>query len=139
VPVKLEHLTTPTDADWNDLSKIHQDTAISGLTLSKTDMKGWLAADRWIIAGRFNDRVVGACLAERKKNQVYLSQAGVRSITQGRGVMHQMIHFIQQWAEQNTLTLIIDLTDTNMNDALKEALITRGFTSKEDLLTYNAD
>jgi hypothetical protein len=83
--------------------------------------------------------VVGACLAERKKNQVYLSQAGVRSITQGRGVMHQMIHFIQQWAEQNTLTLIIDLTDTNMNDALKEALITRGFTSKEDLLTYNAD
>jgi hypothetical protein len=26
-----------------------------------------------------------------------------------------------------------------MNDALKEALITRGFTSKEDLLTYNAD
>ncbi len=139
MPVKLEHLTTPTDADWNDLSKIHQDTAISGLTLSKTDMKGWLAADRWIIAGRFNDRVVGACLAERKKNQVYLSQAGVRSITQGRGVMHQMIHFIQQWAEQNTLTLIIDLTDTNMNDALKEALITRGFTSKEDLLTYNAD
>lgn len=139
MPVKLEHLTTPTDADWNDLSKIHQDTAISGLTLSKTDMKGWLAADRWIIAGRFNDRVVGACLAERKKNQVYLSQAGVRSITQGRGVMHQMIHFIQQWAEQNTLTLIIDLTDTNMNDALKEALITRGFTSKEDLLTYNSD
>ncbi len=104
MPVKLEHLTAPTDADWNDLNKIHQDTAISGLTLSETDMKGWLTADRWIVAGRFNDRVVGAFLAERNQNEVRLSQAGVRSITQRRGVMHQMIHFIQRWADQNTLT-----------------------------------
>jgi hypothetical protein len=63
----------------------------------------------------------------------------VRSITQRRGVMHQMIHFIQRWADQNTLTLIIGLPDTNMNDALKEALIKRGFASKGDALTYNAD
>ena len=139
MPVKLEHLTAPTDADWNDLNKIHQDTAISGLTLSETDMKGWLTADRWIVAGRFNDRVVGAFLAERNQNEVRLSQAGVRSITQRRGVMHQMIHFIQRWADQNTLKLIIGLTDTNMNDALKEALIKRGFASKGDALTYNAD
>jgi hypothetical protein len=139
VPVKLEHLTTPTDADWNDLSKIHQDTAVSGLTLSEIDMKDWLTVDRWIVAGRFNDRVVGAFLVERNQNEVRLSQAGVRSITQRRGVMHQMIHFIQRWADQNTLTLIIGLADTNMNDALKEALIKRGFASKDDALTYNAD
>ena len=139
MPVKLEHLTTPTDADWNDLSKIHQDTAVSGLTLSEIDMKDWLTVDRWIVAGRFNDRVVGAFLVERNQNEVRLSQAGVRSITQRRGVMHQMIHFIQRWADQNTLTLIIGLADTNMNDALKEALIKRGFASKGDALTYNAD
>ncbi|WP_320821448.1 acetyl-CoA sensor PanZ family protein [Thalassolituus sp.] len=139
MPVKLEHLTTPTDADWNDLSKIHQDTAVSGLTLSEIDMKDWLTVDRWIVAGRFNDRVVGAFLVERNQNEVRLSQAGVRSITQRRGVMHQMIHFIQRWADQNTLTLIIGLADTNMNDALKEALIKRGFASKDDALTYNAD
>ena len=31
MPVRLEHIQQPSDADWQDIGKIHQDTASSGL------------------------------------------------------------------------------------------------------------
>ncbi len=136
MPVKLEHLTTPADADWLDLEKIIAETAPTGLNpgaaAAGTDLRQWLSDDRWIMGARFNDRIIGAVLAERQGSVVTLSAAGVRKITQRRGVMHQLLHFIQRWAGEQNLTLQV-----NMNDCgLRAPLCSRGFSGDDDRLQY---
>ena len=39
MPVKLEHIQSPADADWNDLDKIHQETATNGLLSDRTALE----------------------------------------------------------------------------------------------------
>ncbi|MDF1764006.1 MAG: acetyl-CoA sensor PanZ family protein [Oleibacter sp.] len=137
MPVRLEHIQQPTDADWNDLHKIRTETSPLGLVVAG-ELEDWLDNQHWIIAGRFNDRIIGALLAERTGAQtVILTGAGVRTITQKRGVMHQMMHFIQQWAEQESLQLLVCLDDVNVSEKLQKALLSRGFVREDSNLTFN--
>lgn len=133
MPVKLEHLTQPADADWNDLEKIRSETAPQGLDAGMP-LQQWLTPERWIIGGRFNDRIIGALLAEKCADKVILTHAGVRTITQRRGVLHQMIHFLQTWAAEQNITL-----QTPSGSVLDDALLKRGFQSNGELLTYKKD
>ncbi len=135
MPVKLEHIHQPSEADWTDLSKIQQETSPDGLSKDHDALNQWLDNDHWVIAGRFNDRLIGALLAEKiNATTVELSAAGVRAVTQRRGVMHQMIHFIQRWADSEGIQLIIA---PNCPVALQQALLRRGFESFEDKTLYN--
>lgn len=135
MPVKLEHIHQPSEADWTDLSKIQQETSPDGLNKDQAALSQWLDNNHWVIAGRFNDRLIGALLAEKTSpDTVLLSAAGVRAVTQRRGVMHQMIHFIQRWADSEGLQLAIE---PNCPEALQQALIRRGFESFEDKTLYN--
>jgi len=131
VPVRLEHLTQPTPADWADLEKIHNETAPHGLA-TPAALQDWCDETHWFIGGRFNDRIIGAILAERHNNTVHLSAAGVRKITQRRGVMHQLLHFVCRWANEEALTLTI----SDSKDSLSEAIQRRGFEADGELLVY---
>lgn len=120
MPVRLEHIYSPSSQDWIDLQKIHEETAQDGLTLDIDALKQWLQTDNhWILAGRFNDRIVGCCLATLEtENQITLSNAGVRRITQRRGVMHQLLHHICQWANQEGKCLQILTPPAELHSAL---------------------
>ena len=63
MPVYLECIQSPTDADWQDLQKIHEETAADGLTKNMNELHNFLSRGGEILAGRFNDRIVGAILA----------------------------------------------------------------------------
>lgn len=132
MPVKLEHIHTPTAADWQDLEKIHQDTGATGFAADRSALEQWLADGGWIIAGRFNDRLIGALLAQETRGGVTLSQAGVRSVTQRRGVMHQMLHFIQRWAQEEDKRLVVRDCPENLQPALQH----RGFMAADGELQY---
>ncbi|WP_186436026.1 acetyl-CoA sensor PanZ family protein [Thalassolituus sp. C2-1] len=135
MPVKLEHIQSPADADWNDLDKIHQETTTNGLLSDRTALEQHLQSGGWIMAGRFNDRIIGVILANESNEGVLLQQAAVRTITQRRGVMHQLLHFIQQWATGEGKTLRIEACPDDLTAALQH----RGFTLKDNLWTYNPD
>lgn len=133
MPVRLEHIHTPTDADWTDLGKIHNETSASGLSADRDALTGFLASGGWIMAGRFNDRIIGVVLARKDNNSIVLSQAAVRTITQRRGVMHQLLHFIQRYAAEQQLSLRVD----NCPQELESALEHRQFAQIGTTWMYN--
>jgi len=133
VPVRLEHLTSPTAEDWADLAKIQSDTRPHGFA-SAIELEQWITPQRWIIAGRFNDRLVGALLAEQEGDVVTLSQAGVRTITQRRGVMHQLLHFLCRWADESSFELRLHTDSDDFSAALQK----RGFVADGELLRYRS-
>lgn len=134
MPVKLEHIRTPEAADWQDLEKIHLDTAADGFTKNPEQLQQWLKDGGWIVAGRFNDRLIGAFLArEVAPNVVELSCAGVRTVTQRRGVLHQMIHFISKWSREEGKTLQVSECPPDFGRALEH----REFVRNNTLWTYN--
>jgi len=133
VPVKLECITRPTETDWQDLQKIHQDNAATGLTSDMQELQSFLTKGGEILAGRFNDRIAGVILAMPTEDGLLLHQAGVRSITQRRGVMHQLLHFIQLRARERKQTLLIK----DSPDWLSEALQRRGFQRISGVFKYN--
>lgn len=132
MPVLLEQIRKPSEADWVDLEKIHNDTAQNGFTLNPQQLQQWLDEGGWVMAGRFNDRLIGALLAKKTPAGIELSQAGVRSITQRRGVMHQMLHFICAWSKGTEQSLIIK----NCPSPLASALTKRGFSCQDGVWRY---
>lgn len=133
MPVKLEHIHQPTDADWADINKIHQETHDGGLSFNQEQLAAALSTGSWIMAGRFNDRIIGLIIATETDEGIVLTQAGVRTITQRRGVIHQLLHFIQQWATGENKSLIIQ----SLPDALQTPAEKRGFVKNDSLWQYN--
>lgn len=127
MPIILEHLTSPTQEDWQDLEKIFQGIP-SQPALLQAEFEDKLNQEFWIAAGRFNDRLVGFILAQRKENQILLSQASVLKISQGRGVMHQLIALLMQWADEQMLELSIK----DVPEGLQKSLEIRGFKQQEN-------
>ena len=115
----FECITRPTETDWQDLQKIHQDTAATGLTSDVQELQSFLTKGGEILAGRFNDRIAGVILAMPTEDGLLLHQAGVRSITQRRGVMHQLLHFIQLRARERKQTLLIKDSPDWLSEALQ--------------------
>jgi hypothetical protein len=126
MPVKLEHIKTPTDADWIDIEKIHKDTASQGLTSSPMELSEQLADGDWIVAARFNDRIIGLLVVHQSGQELHLSQAAVRSMTQRRGVMHQTLSLLSKWAQEQALTIVC----LDVPRSLQAALARRGFNQR---------
>lgn len=129
MPVKLEHISKPSEEDWSDLGKIHLDTQPEGFSKPRDELEKWLTDGGWIIAARFNDRLIGAMLARSDERQCVteLSDAGVRSVTQRRGVMHQLLELIKQWAQHENRQLKI----SNPPKHLVEPLNRRSFINRD--------
>ena len=134
MPVLLEHIHQPTEADWNDIEKIHQETLTNGLTFDRAQLEQWLASGGWIMAGRFNDRLIGLMLAKGNAGYVELSQAAVRKLTQRRGVMHQLMHHILVWSEEQQRPLVLSQCTAILNNALQK----RGFVQQGNSWHYDS-
>ncbi|OUS40916.1 hypothetical protein A9R00_03590 [Oleispira antarctica] len=131
MPVHLEHISQPTEQDWIDLGKIYADAPQEWLADAsdiKASLEKLLANDIWFIAGRFNARLLGAMQAEKEGDNITLSNFCVRKITVNRGVAHQMLHHMANWADENGYTLIAK----GVPEELTKALISRDFIANTD-------
>lgn len=93
MPVHVETLTTASPQDRLDLAKIYAD-APDWLLVPHADAEQLIAAgleSGTLIAGRFNDRLLGAALLERNDDHWRLSHLCVRRITRGRGVGRRLL------------------------------------------------
>ena len=93
MPVHVETLTTASAQDRLDLAKIYAD-APDWLFPPHADAGQLIAAGLaggTLIAGRFNDRLLGAALLERNDDCWRLSHLCVRRITRGRGVARRLL------------------------------------------------
>jgi len=93
MPVFVETLTEPSPQDLVDLAKIFAD-APAWLLAPHTDAEALIQtalADGSLIAGRFNDRLLGAALLRRDTQHWQLSHLCVRKITRRRGVGKRII------------------------------------------------
>jgi len=93
MPIVVESLTEATYQDQQDLQKIYQDAPpwlfapqADGQQLIETAL-----ADGSLIAGRFNDRLLGAARLERRVDFWLLSQLCVRKVTRRRGVAERLV------------------------------------------------
>lgn len=102
MPVHVEMLTAPSSQDRLDLAKIYAD-APDWLLAPHADAGRLIAAgleSGTLIAGRFNDRLLGAALLERNDDRWRLSHLCVRRITRGRGVARRLLDEARRLAEE---------------------------------------
>lgn len=88
MPVYVESIHEPSPQDRSDLAKIFAD-APEWLLTPHTDAEALIAAglaDGSLVAGRFNDRLLGAALLKRGADVWQLSHLCVRKVTRRRGV-----------------------------------------------------
>lgn len=100
MPVYIETVTDPSQQDRVDLAKIFTD-APAWLLAPYADATALIEAglaDRSLIAGRFNDRLLGAALLQRCAPHWRLSHLCVRKITRRRGVGKRILEESQRLA-----------------------------------------
>ena len=93
MPVYVETLTDPSTQDRIDLAKIYAD-APAWLLVPHADAEALIdssLADGSLIAGRFNDRLLGAAQLRRSADHWQLSHLCVRKVTRRRGVGKRLL------------------------------------------------
>ncbi|VVP98481.1 PanD maturation factor [Pseudomonas fluorescens] len=107
MPIVVESLNEATCQDQQDLQKIYRD-APPWLFVPFTGDAQLIEAcllDGSLIAGRFNDRLLGAARLQRQPDVWHLSQLCVRKITRRRGVAERLVREAQTMAAQAGATL----------------------------------
>lgn len=102
MPVFVETLTEPSSQDLVDLAKIFAD-APAWLLAPHADAEALIQAalaDSSLIAGRFNDRLLGAALLRRDTRHWQLSHLCVRKVTRRRGVGRRILDEAQRMAAE---------------------------------------
>ncbi|MCY1283510.1 PanD maturation factor [compost metagenome] len=100
MPVIVEVVNQPSAQDRLDLEKIYAD-APAWLLAPHADAAALIAAGLaagTLLAGRFNDRLLGAALLERGADRWRLSHLCVRKVTRGRGVGQRLLDEAQRLA-----------------------------------------
>ncbi|MDR6916622.1 ribosomal protein S18 acetylase RimI-like enzyme [Pseudomonas sp. 3296] len=107
MPIIVEPLNEVTYQDQQDLQKIYRDAPdwlyapFSGdIQLIESCLR-----DGSLIAGRFNDRLLGAARLQRHQDVWHLSQLCVRKITRRRGVAERLVSEAQKLASDSGATL----------------------------------
>ncbi|MBM7061074.1 acetyl-CoA sensor PanZ family protein [Pseudomonas sp. UL073] len=101
MPVIVERLSQPSDQDRADLAKIYAD-APDWLLAPYADAAALIAAalaEGSLLAGRFNDRLLGAALLAPMTGHWQLSHLCVRRVTRGRGVGRRLLDEAQRLAQ----------------------------------------
>lgn len=107
MPIVVESLHTPSYQDQQDLQKIYQD-APQWLFAPYADERQLIEdslSDGSLIAGRFNDRLLGAARLDRQAHVWQLSHLCVRKVTRRRGVAERLICEARNMAERAGATL----------------------------------
>jgi GNAT superfamily N-acetyltransferase len=107
MPVYVETVTTPSEQDRIDLAKIYAD-APDWLFAPHADGEALVSAGvvkGALIAGRFNDRLLGAALLERFADRWRISHLCVRNITRRRGVAARLLAEARRRAAADNLPL----------------------------------
>ncbi len=107
MPVYFESLTEPSQQDRTDLAKIFADAPawlLAPYPNADTLIADGLAKGS-LVAGRFNDRLLGAALLQRDLPHWRLSHLCVRRITRRRGVGRRIIEESQRLAREASTTL----------------------------------
>ncbi len=93
MPVIVETLNSPSEQDRADLAKIYADAPdwlLAPYADAATLVERGLA-EGLLVAGRFNDRLLGAALVERGEPAWRLSHLCVRKVTRHRGVGRRLV------------------------------------------------
>ncbi|WP_313025302.1 acetyl-CoA sensor PanZ family protein [Pseudomonas lopnurensis] len=100
MPVYVESITQPSPQDRSDLAKIYTDAPAWLLApyASPEALVEAALADGSLIAGRFNDRLLGAALLRRGDTSWRLSHLCVRKLTRQRGVGRRLLEETQRLA-----------------------------------------
>ena len=102
MPVVFEALTHATEQDRQDLHKIYLDAPdwlLADLGDTSTLIDNALASGQWV-AGRFNDRLLGAARLDRQAEAWQLSCLCVRKVTRRRGVAERLLSEARRLANQ---------------------------------------
>ena len=107
MPIIVELLNQATYQDQQDLQKIYRDAPDWLFAPFTGDMQ--LIEDCLqegsLIAGRFNDRLLGAARLQQHQDVWHLSHLCVRKITRRRGVAERLVNEAQKMASQSGATL----------------------------------
>ncbi|MNZ13136.1 PanD maturation factor [compost metagenome] len=93
MPVLVETLSNPSEQDRGDLAKIYAD-APAWLLAPYADAAALVQCgldEGLLVAGRFNDRLLGAALVVRGERHWRLSHLCVRKVTRNRGVGRRLV------------------------------------------------
>jgi len=102
MPVYVESVTQPSPQDLTDLAKIYADAPdwlLAPYSSADTLIAAALA-DGSLIAGRFNDHLLGAALLQRGDDAWRLSHLCVRKLTRKRGVGRRLLEETQRQASE---------------------------------------
>ncbi|MBD9566652.1 acetyl-CoA sensor PanZ family protein [Pseudomonas sp. PDM09] len=107
MPIIVELLNQATYQDQQDLQKIYRDAPDWLFAPFAGDLQliESCLLDGSLIAGRFNDRLLGAARLQRHQDVWHLSQLCVRKITRRRGVAERLVNEAQKMASQSGATL----------------------------------
>ena len=107
MPIIVEPLTEATYQDQQDLQKIYRDAPhwLFAPFAGDVQLIEGCLRDGSLIAGRFNDRLLGAGRLQRQPDVWHLSQICVRKITRRRGVAERLVNQAQKMASQSGATL----------------------------------
>ncbi|MBB3241528.1 ribosomal protein S18 acetylase RimI-like enzyme [Pseudomonas sp. Tn43] len=107
MPIVVELLNEATYQDQQDLQKIYRDAPhwlFAPFTGDRQLIEDCLR-DGSLIAGRFNDRLLGAARLQRHQDVWHLSHLCVRKITRRRGVAERLVSEAQKMASTSGATL----------------------------------
>lgn len=102
MPVYVEYVRQPSAQDRSDLAKIYADAPtwlLAPHASAEALIEAGMAAGT-LIAGRFNDRLLGAALLQPGTDGWSLSHLCVRQITRQRGVGRRLLDESQRLAQE---------------------------------------
>ncbi|UVK99106.1 PanM family protein [Pseudomonas sp. B21-048] len=107
MPIIVELLNPATYQDQQDLQKIYRDAPdwLFAPFTGETQLIEDCLRDGSLIAGRFNDRLLGAARLQRHQDVWHLSHLCVRKITRRRGVAERLVNEARKMASQSGATL----------------------------------
>jgi GNAT superfamily N-acetyltransferase len=107
MPVIVETLNSPSEQDRSDLVKIYADAPEWLLTpyASTAELVECGLADSLLVAGRFNDRLLGAALVTKGEQHWQLSHLCVRKVTRQRGVGRRLVEEVARMARESGKSL----------------------------------
>ena len=102
MPVIVQTLEDASYQDQQDLQKIYRDAPdwLFAPFSGEAELIESALADGCFIAGRFNDRLLGAARLTRHPEVWYLSHLCVRKVTRRRGVAERLVNQAQKMASQ---------------------------------------
>jgi len=107
MPLMVEIISTPSAQDLSDLGKIYADAPV-WLLAPYADAAALIEAASTggeLLAGRFNDHLLGAALLQRGASHWRLSHLCVRGLTRQRGIARRLLDEAQRLATAAGLPL----------------------------------